>query len=183
VKILVVVGSLRRAAFSRKLAQAAVSLAPEGAELELIDGRDLPHYDQDLDGEEKPEPVRKLVEQLNASDALLFVCPEFNYGIPGSLKNLVDWASRPAFRSPLKGKPSLIVGISIAPSGGARAHVQLSSVLAGTLTPVFVGPSFLVPAAHEKFGADGALSDEAIARRLSSTLQAFVVWAKEQRSS
>jgi chromate reductase len=183
VKILVVVGSLRRAAFSRKLAQAAVSLAPEGAELELIDGRDLPHYDQDLDGEEKPEPVRKLVEQLNASDALLFVCPEFNYGIPGSLKNLIDWASRPAFRSPLKGKPSLIVGISIAPSGGARAHVQLSSVLAGTLTPVFVGPSFLVPAAHEKFGADGALSDEAIARRLSSTLQAFVAWAKEQRSS
>jgi chromate reductase len=183
VKILVVVGSLRRAAFSRKLAEAAVSLAPEGAQLELIDGRDLPHYDQDLDGDEKPEPVRKLVEQLNAADALLFVCPEFNYGIPGSLKNLVDWASRPAFRSPLKGKPALILGLSIAPSGGARAHVQLSSVLAGTLTPVFVGPSFLVPAAHEKFDADGSLSDETTARRLASTLQAFSAWAKEQGSS
>jgi chromate reductase len=183
VKILVIVGSLRRAALSRKLAEAAVSLAPEGTQLELIDGRDLPHYDQDLDGEQKPEPVRKRVEQLNASDALLFVCPEFNYGIPGSLKNLVDWASRPAFRSPLKGKPALILGLSIAPSGGARAHVQLSSVLAGTLTPVFVGPSFLVPTAHEKFDSDGALSDETTARRLTSTLQAFAAWAKEQGSS
>ena len=182
-KILVVVGSLRRAAFSRKLAEAAVSLAPEGAELELIDGRDLPHYDQDLDGDEKPESVRTLVEQLNGSDALLFVCPEFNYGIPGSLKNLVDWASRPAFRSPLKGKPSLIVALSIAPSGGARAHVQLSSVLSGTLTPVFVGPSFLVPAAHEKFDADGALTDEKTSRRLGGTLEAFVAWAKKEGAS
>lgn len=176
-KILVVVGSLRAAAFSRKLAEALVGLAPEGLELELVDGRALPHYDQDLDGDEKPEPVRKLFEQLNAAAGVVFVCPEFNYGIPGSLKNLVDWASRPAFRSPLKGKPSLIVALSIAPTGGSRAHVQLSSVLAGTLTPVFLGPSFLVPAVHEKFDESGALTDEVTKRRLEKTLREFAEWA------
>ena len=176
-KILVVVGSLRAAALSRKLAKAAVELAPEGAQLELVDGRDLPHYDQDLDGDDKPAPVKELFAQLEASDGVVFVCPEFNYGIPGSLKNLVDWASRPAFRSPLKGKPALIVALSIAPTGGARAHLQLSSVLAGTLTPVFVGPSFLVPAAHEKFDESGTLTDEVTKQRLAKTLQGFAAWA------
>jgi chromate reductase len=180
VKLLVVVGSLRAAAFSRKLAHAAVALAPEGVECELVDGRDLPLYDQDLDGDEKPEPVQRLVAQLNGAGGVVFVCPEFNYGIPGSLKNLVDWASRPAFRSPLKGKPTLVMGLSIAPTGGVRAHLQLSSVLAGTLTPVFVGPSFLVPAVHEKFDAEGALTDEQTRRRLARTLEQFTAWATEQ---
>ncbi|MEN8160485.1 MAG: NADPH-dependent FMN reductase [Myxococcota bacterium] len=176
-KILVVVGSLRAAAFSRKLANAAVALMLDGVGCEMVDGRDLPLYDQDLDGDEKPEPVRKLVAQLGAADGVVFVCPEFNYGIPGSLKNLVDWASRPAFRSPLKDKPALVIGLSIAPTGGARAHLQLSTVLAGTLTPVFVGPSLLVPAVHEKFDADGALTDEAAKLRLAKTLEQFAAWA------
>ncbi|MEE3331439.1 MAG: NADPH-dependent FMN reductase [Myxococcota bacterium] len=175
-KILIVVGSLRAASFSRKLALAAASMAPQGVETELVDGRDLPLYDQDLDGEEKPASVRVLLDHISAADGLLFVSPEFNYGIPGTLKNLIDWASRPAYNSPLKDTPALIIAHSVAPSGGARAHSQLGTVLAGTLSPVFVGPGFLIPGVHEKFDGAGALTDEATRHRLTVTFQQFVEW-------
>jgi chromate reductase len=178
-KVLAVIGSLRSASFSRKLAQAASSLAPEGMALEIIDGRDLPLYDQDLDGEEKPRAVQLQIDQVTGADALIFVTPEFNYGIPGSLKNWIDWASRPAFRSPLKGKPALIFAHSPAPTGGARAYAQLSTVLSGTLTPVFLAPSFLVPAVHEKFDEGGALIDDTTKGRMVRTLEEFGVWGEE----
>ena len=176
-KILIAIGSLRAASFSRKLARAAAELAPDEIDTEIIDGRDLPLYDQDLDGDEKPEAVRTLLDQVVGSDAILFVSPEFNYGIPGTLKNLIDWASRPAYASPLKAKPAMVIAHSIAPSGGARAHDQLTSVLVGTLTPVFLAPSFLVPAVHEKFDESGALSDELTKIRLSAALPEFAAWA------
>ena len=106
------------------------------------------------------------------------VTPEFNYGIPGPLKNAIDWASRPAYRSPIKDKPSLIIALSIAPTGGARAELQLATVLKGTATPTFVGPSFAIPAVHEKFDASGALVDDMTKLRLSKTLEDFCAWAE-----
>ncbi len=177
-KLLALVGSLREDSFSRKLARAAAGLLPQGVSLELEDGRDLPLFDQDLEVDPRPEPVRRLIERVSAADALVFVTPEYNCGIPGPLKNLVDWASRPPFQSPLKGRPALILALSPAPTGGARAHGQLSAVLAGTLTPVHVAPGFLVPAVHEKFDAQGALVDEMVRQRLEKTLGAFVAWAR-----
>ena len=179
-KLLVVVGSLRAAGFSRKLGEAVDALAPDGAQLETTDGGALPLYNQDLDGDEKPAPVVTLLDQVVAADGLVFVTPEFNYGIPGPLKNLIDWASRPAYNSPLKGKPSLVVAHSIAPSAGARAHAQLTSVLAGTLTPTFLAPSFVVPQVHEKFDESGSLTDEITKVRLQSTLGAFAEWIQHQ---
>lgn len=181
-KLLIVIGSLRAASFSRKLALAAEGLGPDGMSFEIIDGRDLPLYDQDLDTDEKPPAVQALVEQITGADALFFVTPEFNYGIPGSLKNLIDWASRPAFRSPLKGKPALLAALSPAPTGGARAYTQLATVLAGTLTPTFLAPSFLVPTVHEKFDEAGALIDDQTKRRLARMLQEFGTWAAGQAS-
>ena len=182
-KILAVVGSLRAASFCRKLAQAAADASPEGVDVTLTDGRDLPHYDQDLDGDEKPAPVQAMVDAVNAADALLFVTPEYNYGIPGQLKNWIDWASRPAFNSPLKGKPALVMSASLAPAGGARAHMHLTQVLGGTLTPCYLAPSFVVPAVHTQFDEDGALADEVTKGRLDKTLAAFVGWAREQSST
>lgn len=177
-KILAFIGSLRGESFSRKLARAAEAAAPQGMTFEFTDGRDLPLYDQDLDSEDKPAAVRSLIEQVEGADALLFVTPEFNYGIPGPLKNAIDWASRPAYRSPLKDKPSLVIAHSIAPSGGVRAELQLGSVLKGTLTPVFGAPSFAIAAIHEKFDASGALSDERTRMRLAKTLEDFGSWAQ-----
>lgn len=178
-KILVLVGSLRAASYSRKLAQAAAALAPEGTTLELVDGRDLPLYDQDLDGDEKPPAVRTLLDQVSGADGLLFVTPEYNYGIPGPLKNLVDWASRPAFQSPLKDNPSMVIALSMAPTGGARSHGQLTSVLAGTLTPLFNSPSFLVGSVHQKFDDAGRLTDEQTEKRLTRNLASFVEWIEK----
>lgn len=182
-KILIVLGSLRAASFSRKLGEAARALAPDGVEVETTDGRDLPLYDQDLDGEEKPSAVQAQLGQVTGADGLVFITPEFNYGVPGTLKNWIDWASRPAYNSPLKGKPSLVIAHSIAPSGGARAHDQLTSVLVGTLTPVFLSPSFTVSQVHEKFDAEGNLTDEITKLRLSSTLEGFAGWARAAGSS
>ena len=87
-------------------------------------------------------------------------------------------ASRPPFESLLRGKPTLVAAISPASTGGVRAHGQLSAVLAGTLTPVFVAPSFLVPAVHEKFDESGALVDERTRSRLVRTLAEFTDWAR-----
>jgi chromate reductase len=177
-KVLILVGSLRGASFSRKIAEAATKMTPDGMSFEITDGRDLPLYDQDLDAEEKPVAVQTLLDQVSTADGLLFITPEFNYGIPGPLKNLIDWASRPAYRSPLKNRPSTIVSLSISPTGGARAHIQLSSVLAGTLTPVFNAPGFSISAVHEKFDEQGTLIDETTRKRLTRMLTDFKAWAE-----
>ena len=176
--VLVLLGSLRKDSFSRKLAAAAASLAPDGMAFHVTDCGEVPLYNQDLDGDEKPPAVEEWLGQVRAADALLCVTPEFNYGIPASLKNAIDWASRPAFRSPLKGLPALVFAHSPAPSGGTRAHSQLTAVLGGTLTPVFLAPSFLVSAVHEKFDAAGSLTDEATIRRMGRTLAEFRDWAE-----
>ncbi|MFK7898141.1 MAG: NADPH-dependent FMN reductase [Myxococcota bacterium] len=181
-KILALVGSLRKASFSRKIVHAAEKAAPEGMLFEINDGRNLPLYDQDLDTEDKPAGVIELVGQMTAADALLFVTPEFNYSIPGTLKNLVDWASRPAFRSPLKDKPSLVIAHSPAPTGGGRAYKELVSVLSGTLTPTYVGPSFTISSVHQQFDESGALTDEITEGRLVKTLDGFGAWAAKQNA-
>ena len=181
-KILVLLGSLRKASFSRKIALAAQALAPEGMTFEITDGRELPLYDQDIDTEDKPAGVQALVDQMNAADGLLFVTPEFNYSIPGPLKNAVDWASRPAFRSPLKDKPSLVIAHSPAPTGGSRAYKELVAVLSGTLTPTYVAPSFTISAVHEKFDAEGELIEEITKGRLVKTLQGFEAWVAKQNA-
>jgi chromate reductase len=176
-KILSIIGSLRKESFSRKIALAAESHAPDGILFERTNASQVALYDEDLDTEDKPAGVRDFLEAIESADALLFVLPEYNYGIPGPLKNAIDWASRPAFRSPLRGKPSLIIACSMAPTGGARAYAQLSTVLGGTLTPVYLMPSFLIPTVHEKFDASGALIDETTRSRLTRTLDDFCTFA------
>lgn len=179
-KILIILGSLRSGSFSRKVAEACTAALPEDHPFSIIDGRTLPLYDADLDRDEKPAAVQDLIEQLNEADALVFVTPEYNYGIPGPLKNLIDWASRPAFDSPIKGKPSLVIAQSISPAGGSRVHAQLTEVLDGTLTPTFVTPSFTISSIHEKFDTSGELTDEMTRIRLGATLPAFLAWATSQ---
>ena len=109
------------------------------------------------------------------------VAPEFNYGIPAPLKNAIDWASRPAYRSAIKDKASLNITHSIAPTGGVRAELPLASVLKGSATPTFVGPGFSIPAVHEKFDASGALIDDMTRLRLSKTLENFCSWAETRK--
>ena len=123
----------------------------------------MPPYNPDLDGENAPEAVRALREAIAASDGLIVVSPEYNYGMSGVLKNALDWASRPAMRSPLKGKPALIMTASPAFTGGVRAQAQIREALAATLARVVARPQVVIAGVHEKV-RDGRLVDEAALR-------------------
>lgn len=133
--VLALCGSLREASFNaRLLAEAGHRLEAAGAGVRVASIGDVPLYNEDLDGDGKPAPVVALIDAIGAADALLIVSPEYNYGIPGVLKNAIDWASRPAYRSVLKDRPTAILSASMSAIGGARLQAQLREVLAGTLS-------------------------------------------------
>lgn len=161
-RILAVSGSLRAGSHNTALLGAAIEAAPEGVEVELFDPSgiaDLPQYDQDLDREDAPEPVTRLREAWGSADAILFATPEYNGSIPGSLKNAIDWASRPAFASVLAYKPVAIMATSRGPLGGARCLEHMKVALDSCLSRVTLAREVIVTAAETKI-KDGRLVDE-----------------------
>ncbi len=178
--ILGIAGSLRRASFNRALLEAARELMPPGVVFEVAEIGDLPLYDADLAEGGKPPPVARLEEQIAQADAVLIATPEYNYGIPGVLKNALDWASRPAFRSVFAGKPVAIVGASGGAVGTARAQGQLKQVLLGMVAEVFPYPEVLVARAQERF-EEGKLTDEPTREAVRQILGAFVTYLRRRR--
>jgi chromate reductase len=177
VNILGFCGSLRKDSFNRKLLLAAEKCLPEGVRLEDFNCGDVPLYNGDLDGERKPEPVARLLEAVRRCDALLFASPEYNHSIPGVLKNVIDWASRPAYASVMVHKPAGIISGSKSLVGGARMQSHLRQVLGSTLARIYPSPEFIVPQVQEKFDAGGRLVDPDIAGRLQKYISGFVIWA------
>jgi chromate reductase len=156
-------GSLRRAsANTAVLRTLEEALAPK-AELTIFPLDEVPPYNPDRDGENAPEAVSALKGAIAASDGLIVISPEYNYGMSGVLKNALDWASRPAMKSPLKGKPALIMTASPAFTGGVRAQHQLRETLAATLARVVARPQVVIAGVHEKV-RDGRLVDEVALR-------------------
>jgi chromate reductase, NAD(P)H dehydrogenase (quinone) len=161
VRVLAFAGSLRKASYNRALLRAAQELAPEGAEVRIFDRmREIPLFDADLEAEGDPEPVQALKRAIGEADALLVATPEYNHGVPGVLKNAIDWASRPPRNSVLTGKPTAIFGASPSVTGTARAQSQLRQSFVFTGTPAVLQPEILVYRASEKFDAEGRLTDE-----------------------
>ncbi len=177
-KILGISGSLRQNSYNTRLLELARSSVPAGSDFLLYRCSILPLYNQDLDGSDKPEPVLELLELISNADGLLISTPEYNYGIPGVLKNAIDWASRPAFKSVLKDRPTAIMSASMSALGGIRAQIQLKQVLGSTLTPLFPAPDFFVPAAHQVFIDDGPPKDMDLQERVRKYLHDFVNWAQ-----
>ena len=177
-RVVGIAGSLRAGSFNRALLRAAVELAPPELTLEPWDIRDIPPYDGDLDGDPGPEPVAALRAAIAAADGLYLVTPEYNWGIPGVLKNAIDWASRPAATSSLVRKPAAIAGVAGGPSATARAQAQLRQVLAFPQMPVLPGPHVAVGGASEKFDADLRLVDEATRDQVAAQLAAFADWIR-----
>jgi chromate reductase len=175
-KLLGISGSLRSGSLNTRLLYAAAKSLPERVSFRFISCSELPLYNKDLDLEVKPPAVQQFLDSISTSDCLLIASPEYNYSIPGVLKNALDWASRPAYRSVLAGKPAAIVSASGSAVGGARMQVHLRDVLSATLTPVIQAPPFLVPQAQEMFDTDGTLIDEGTGRRLEKYMQDFVTW-------
>jgi chromate reductase len=168
-KVLAISGSLRRDAYSTRLAEAAADLLPEGWSFELFQGLSaIPNFDQDLEGSD-PEPVIDLRQKIDAADALLIVTPEYNATMPGGLKNAIDWASRPHGDSALAGKPAAIVSSSPMPFGGVWANQQVRKSFTITGTPA-VETELAVGKVDQKIDDGGKLADEATAEALRSLL-------------
>jgi chromate reductase len=182
-RILGIVGSLREQSVNRKLLEAARQLAPEEVEIEPFGLDEIPLYNQDLDTDEyRPAEVVRFQEAIRDADALLIATPEYNHSIPGVLQNAIDWASRPAGKSPLAGKPVGIMGASGGAIGTARAQQQLKVVLFATLALVMPHPGVTVGNAREKFGANGDLTDEPTRRFLQAYLHQLEDWVRKVAS-
>jgi chromate reductase, NAD(P)H dehydrogenase (quinone) len=156
-----IAGSLREKSYNRALLRSARELAPEGMEIRICDRMaELPLFNEDVEAAGDPEPVRALKRAIDEADALLIATPEYNHGVPGVLKNAIDWASRPPRGSALAGKPAAILGASPGATGTARAQSQLRQAFVFTQTHAVLQPEILVFRAHEKFDAEGRLTDE-----------------------
>ena len=172
-----IAGSLREKSYNRALLRAAVELAPAGMQIRIFDRlAELPPYNADVEAEGDPEPVRALKDAIAAAGALLIATPEYNHGVPGVLKNAIDWASRPAGKSPLNRKPAAILGAAAGNAGTARAQLALRQSFVFTETYVLPRPEVLVGRAAEKFDAEGRLTDEPTRRSLRKLLDALVEW-------
>lgn len=169
IRVLGIAGSLRDGSFNQGLIAAAAQLAPSGMTVVAHGLGDLPMYDGSL---ELPASVVDLKRAIQAADGLLIASPEFNYGIPGVLKNALDWASRPAYRSVLAKKPVALVSAAPGMIGGARGQSQLKQVLLGTISLVFPFPELVVSHATTKFN-QGRLEDEETRGRLEELVVEF----------
>jgi chromate reductase len=172
-------GSLRRGSYNRSLLEAASELAPRGTRIDIFDLDDIPLYNADLDADDiRPFEVTRLKDAIADADALLVATPEYNYNVSGVLQNAIDWASRPALKSPLAGKPVGIMGASTGGIGTARAQQQLKLVLMSTLALVMPHPGVLVGQAQEKFGQTGVLVHEPTRAFLAAFLRDLEAWTE-----
>ncbi len=170
IKLLFISGSLRTASSSRAVARTLGALLADIAEPLFPDIGHLPHYNADLVGEPGVEAFKDAVK---TADGIVFVTPEYNYSVPGVLKNAIDWASRPAYASVFKAKPCFVITTSGGAMGGVRAQAHLKYVLNGMLARVFPGREVLVPFANDKV-EHGRLIDDEIISFADQSLREFV---------
>jgi chromate reductase, NAD(P)H dehydrogenase (quinone) len=181
VKVLGFAGSLRRGSLNRLLLRAAVDLAPPGLTIETFDLSEIPLYNGDVEAQGDPPPVAAFKDAIRAADAILVATPEYNYGVPGVLKNAIDWASRPPSGSVLNDKPAAIMGASPGGFGTTRAQLQLRQVFCFTRTLPLPHPEVLLARAADNFDADGRLTDEKTREFVRALLVALQAWAVRLR--
>ena len=167
-----IVGSLASASINRKLAKALVRLAPAGFALSEIPIRDLPLYSYDYDAN-FPEVARAFKTAIEESDAVLFVTPEYNRGIPGGLKNAIDWASRPPGKNSFRRKPTAVIGTSPGKIGTAISQRELHSVLSALNSPQLHAPEAYIQFVPGLIDDEGGVSDDKTKEFLGKFMQAF----------
>jgi chromate reductase len=150
-------GSLRKASLNRALLVAVGETLPAGASLRLWDSLDFPIFNNDVGD---PAAVTELKRAIAESDGVVFAVPEYNYSIPGGLKNALDWLSRPPSQSPMRGKPCGLIGAASGMSGTIRAQAHMRQILIYSDSPCLSQPEVLIPRAQERFDATGRLTDE-----------------------
>jgi chromate reductase, NAD(P)H dehydrogenase (quinone) len=175
IKILGLAGSLRRASYNRGALRAAQKLVPENASIEIFELDDIPPFNQDLENS-LPSAVADLKEKVRSADAILFVTPEYNYSVPGVLKNAVDWASRPYGDNAWDGKPVAIMGASVGTTGTARAQYHLRQMFVFLNMYALNRPEVMISNAAEKFGQEGNLVDEVTKEKIRELVKALMSW-------
>lgn len=173
--VLGISGSLRKNSNNSGLLRAASELLPEGMSLEIYDIAAIPLYNNDLVAEGLPPSVQEFKTRIAAADALLIATPEYNYSIPGVLKNAIDWASRPPNESSFPGKPLAIMGAG-GVMGTSRAQSHLRQIASGLNMLALNKPEVMVQRAWEKFDQDGNLTDESTRKQVKDLLAALQEW-------
>jgi chromate reductase len=177
-RIAVVVGSLRRDSFNRRLAKAVVKLAPAEFSFQELQIGDLPLYNQD-DDTNQAEPVKRLKREIAAAQGLLFVTPEYNRSIPGVLKNAIDHASRPYGQNAWAGKPAGVLGASIGAPGASMAQQHLRNVLAYLDVPALCQPEAYIHVKDGLFDEDGNIANDDSKKFLQRWTDQFAAWVKK----
>ncbi|MET9816292.1 MULTISPECIES: NAD(P)H-dependent oxidoreductase [unclassified Streptomyces] len=172
VRILALVGSLRAGSHNRQLAEAAVKLAPEGAEVELFEGlAEIPFYNEDIDVEGSvPAAAERLREAANAADGLILFTPEYNGTIPAVLKNAIDWLSRPYGAGALSGKPVAVVGTAFGQYGGVWAHDETRKSVGVAGGKVLEDVKLSIPGSMTRFAETHPADDAEVAAQLTEVI-------------
>lgn len=178
VRILGIAGSLRRESYNRAALRAAAQLVPEGATLDIVELDGIPGFNQDEE-QRPPAAVVDLKRRIRAADAVLIVTPEYNYSVPGVLKNAIDWVSRPYGDSAWAGKPVAIMGASVGTIGTARAQYHLRQIFVFLNMFPINQPEVMIGNAATRFDAQGNLVDEATKGFVRQLLENLVAWTRQ----
>jgi chromate reductase len=177
INILGFAGSLRKNSYNKGLLRAAASLVPKEATLEIFDLEGIPPFNQDFE-RQPPDKIKEFKAKIRAADALLIATPEYNYSIPGVLKNAIDWASRPYGDNAFEDKPVAMMSASIGMLGGARAQYHLRQVFVTLYMHALSWPELMVTYAQEKFDENGNLTDEKTKTKVKELLENLVDWTR-----
>jgi chromate reductase len=170
-------GSLRQGSYNRATLRAARELTPEGSRIDTFEIDDLPGFNQDKE-KDPPARVIEMKQRIRAADAILFVTPEYNYSVPGVLKNAIDWASRPYGDSAWDKKPVAIMGASVGSLGTARAQYHLRQIFVFLNMYPVNQPEVMISSAHERFDKEGNLTDEQSKKLIRKLLEELVDWTR-----
>jgi chromate reductase len=176
-KVAVLVGSLRKGSLNRHAANALKAMAPSGLELQLVEIGELPLYNQDLDAS-PPQPWVVFRAQVKASDAVLFVTPEYNRSLPGGLKNAIDVGSRPYGQSVWDGKPGAVMSVAPGAMGGFGANHHLRQSMVFLNVPMLQQPEAYVGGAANLFDEAGTLTNESTQKFFKAFIDAFATWVE-----
>src|SRR5687768_15614995 len=176
--IAVLVGSLRKESFNRKLADALARIAPRDFEFNQLRIDDLPPFDQDGEADPAP-PVKRLKSEVLSARGVLFVTPEYNRSIPGVLKNAIDHASRPYGQSVWLGKPAGVIGISVGAIGTAVAQQHLRNVLAYLDVPTLGQPEAFIQVKEGLFDPSGGIGNPKSKAFLQTWMDRYAAWVKK----
>lgn len=181
VKILSFVGSLRKGSYNKAMMRAAVELVPKDAAIEVFDLQGIPPFNQDLE-RQPPQIVKEFKAEITKADAILIASPEYNYSIPGVLKNAIDWASRPYGDNAFEGKPVAVMSASIGRLGGARAQYHLRQSFVFLDMYPLNRPEVMMPFAADNVDATGNVANENTRQLIRELLEALVDWTRRLKA-